>query len=263
MAEVSTAGTGVRTVRATAYRRVADQLRDLIRGGRVGDGERLPTEAELMNLHQLSRQTVRRAYQELVADGIVERIPGRGSFRAPRGRYRRSFSSIEELLALSVDTELQVVEPLSAGSNTAAAAQLGLQFDDVLHVGYRRLHRDIAFCYTDVYLPPRMESYLSAGEFLRHRWARSQMTVLGLLDQVLPHPIIGAKQVVTAVAAPSAIAQHIDCQGGEPILKIVRVHFDADGRPVEQCVNHFNPERYSYTMQLQRHRQGAESSGEW
>jgi GntR family transcriptional regulator len=263
MTEDSTVGTALRTVRATAYRRVADQLRDLIRGGQVGEGQRLPTEAELMNLHQLSRQTVRRAYQELVADGIVERIPGRGSFRTPRGQYRRSFSSIEELLALSVDTELEVVEPLSAGSNATAAAQLGLQFDDVLHVGYRRLHRDIAFCYTDVYLPPRMESYLSAAEFLRHRWARSRMTVLGLLDQVLPHPVVGAKQVVTAVTAPSDVAQHIDCRGGEPILKIVRVHFDADGRPVEQCVNHFNPERYSYTMQLQRHRPGAPTRDEW
>jgi GntR family transcriptional regulator len=97
------------------------------------------------------------------------------------------------------------------------------------------LHQDIAFCYTDVYLPPRMESYLAAAEFLRPKWARSRMTVVGLLDQVLPHPVVGAKQVVTAVAAPSEVAQHIDCQGGEPILKIVRVHFDADGRPVEHA----------------------------
>jgi GntR family transcriptional regulator len=261
MVEVMTLGPSLR--RASAYRRVAEQLRDLIQGGHVGEGQRLPTEAELMRQHQLSRQTVRRAYQELVASGLVERVPGRGSFIAPRGHYRRTFSSIEELLALSVDTEMEVVEPLFTGSNAAAAASLGLQFDDVLHVGYRRLHEGLAFSYTDVYLPPRMATYLAGAPFLKQRWARSRTTVLGLLDQVLPHPVVGAKQVVTAIAAPREVANQIDCRESEPILKIVRIHFDADGRPVEQCVNHFNPERYSYSMQLQRHRERASSGRQW
>lgn len=244
--------------RVPAYRQLAEQLTERIQTGRLAEGDRLPTEAELIQAHQLSRQTVRRAYQELVADGIVERIPGRGTFPARRGHYRRSFSSIEELLALSIDTELEVIEPLAVVTNPAVALSLGQQFDDVLHVGYRRLHQNLPFCYTDVYLPPRLEELLSSAAFLKQRMSRSRTTVLGLLDQGLPHPVAGARQVVSAVAAPPEIARQIDCREGEPILKITRVHFDADGRPVEQCVNHFNAERYSYTLQLQRHPHGRE-----
>lgn len=245
--------------RVPAYRQLAEQLSQQVQAGRLGTGQRLPTETELIQMHQLSRQTVRRAYQELVADGIVERIPGRGTFPARPGHYRRSFSSIEELLALSIDTELEIVKPLSLDANPEVALSLGLQFDDVLHVGYRRLHQDLPFCYTDVFLPPRLEGYLAGAGFLRQRMARSRTTVLGLLDHGLPHPVAGAKQAVTAVTALRDIAEQIDCREGEPILKITRVHFDADGRPVEQCVNYFNPERYSYTLQLQRHPHTPES----
>ncbi len=46
---------------------------------------------------------------------------------------------------------------------------------------------------------------------------------------------------------------YIDCRESEPILRIERNHFAADGRPIERCVNYFNPERCSYRLQLQRH----------
>jgi GntR family transcriptional regulator len=243
------------TRRKSAYRQLADELRDMVREA-LTDGQRLPTELELTDQYQLSRHTVRRAYLELVAEGVVERVPGRGTFPARRDHYRRSFTSIEELLALSLDTELQVIEPLSIESNADEALILGLRFDDVIHIGYRRLHRDLPFCYTDVYLPPRMERYLQEAAFLTNQGSRSHVTILGLLDQALPHPIVGAKQVVTAVAAPADVALQIDCPDGEPILRIERVHFDAEGRPVEHCINHFNPDRYSYRLQLERQRGG-------
>ena len=237
--------------RKSAYSQLADELRDMVRDG-LPEGQRLPTELELTGQYQVSRQTVRRAYLELVAEGVVERVPGRGTFPARPGHYRRSFASIDELMALSLDTELEVAEPLLLETNSAEALVLGLQFDDVLHVGYRRLHLDLAFCYTDVYLSPRMERYLQESTFLKNQGSRSRATILGLLDQAIPHPIVGAKQVVTAVAAPANIARQIDCLEGEPILRIERVHFDAEGRPVEHCINHFNRDRYSYRLQLQR-----------
>lgn len=241
-----------RTGRVSAYRLLADQLRESIRTNELDDTHRLPTEAELIARHRLSRQTVRRAYLELVSEGIVERIPGKGTFPARRGLYKRSFSSIDELLALALDTELEVIEPLSVQIDPEVALLLGLQFDEVLHVGYRRLHQGLPFCYTDVYLGPRMEEHLQAAPFLKQKLARSHSTVLGLLDQVLPYPIVGAKQIITAVPAPTTVAIQLGCREAEPMLRIERIHFDADGRPIERCVNYFHPDRYAYRLQLHR-----------
>src|SRR5436309_1541444 len=94
-----------------AYRELADQLRTAIQ--RNGTHAQLPTEGELSQRHGLSRQTVRRAYQELVADGVVRRVPGRGTFPVPSGHYVRSLGSFDDLLAQAKDTELELVTPLS------------------------------------------------------------------------------------------------------------------------------------------------------
>ena len=71
---------------APAYQALREQLRDEIAAGRYRDGVRLPTESELVARHGLSRQTVRRAFQDLVAEGVVYRVPGRGTYaREPGG----------------------------------------------------------------------------------------------------------------------------------------------------------------------------------
>ncbi len=245
-----------RAAQRAGYRLVADDLRDRIRRGQVTEGARLPTEAELVESYKVSRQTVRRAYLELVSEGLVERIPGRGSFPVRRAAYRRTFESVDELLALSLDTVMEVITPLELIADPDAAAALGLQFDDVLHIGYRRLHEDAPFCFTHVHLPPRLAAVLEPARFLRRPLARSRETVLGILDRSLPHPIAGSRQTITAVGVPEELAGWIDCTPAEPVLRIERVHFDADGRPVERCVNYFNPGRYVYRLQLQRHSGG-------
>src|SRR5262249_25523839 len=92
-----------------AYRVLSGRLRREIASGRYRGGVRLPTESELSQEHNLSRQTVRRAFQDLVAEGIVYRVPGRGTFATePDGRYLRQLGSIEDLMNLSTDTTMEV-----------------------------------------------------------------------------------------------------------------------------------------------------------
>src|SRR5690554_5830605 len=101
------------TPRPSAYRTISNQLRSAVASGLYADGVQLPTEAELAEQHRVSRQTVRRAMQELVSEGVVYRVAGRGTFATPRGQnYVRHIGSVEDLLGLSDDTDLQVVSPL-------------------------------------------------------------------------------------------------------------------------------------------------------
>jgi GntR family transcriptional regulator len=61
------------------YHRVYLELTKEIEGGRLQPGDRLPSERWLCDELGVSRATVRRAIEELVADGLVE-ARGRGSF---------------------------------------------------------------------------------------------------------------------------------------------------------------------------------------
>jgi GntR family transcriptional regulator len=238
----------------SAYRQVAADLRQAIAAGRYAAGQRLPTEAEIVTATGLGRQTVRRAFQELVTEGVIYRVRGRGTFAVPGdGKYLRSFGSVEDLMALSLDTEMQVVEPLHVLASLEIADQLHVADDTVMAMSFLRLHEGVPFCYTRVYLP--MELGRSLRELpelaaLGEPGARARLTVISLVDRVSDRPIHGALQNATAVAATADIARRLGCAAGLPVLRIDRLYRDRELRPLELAINHFNPDRYSYRLQL-------------
>lgn len=236
-----------------AYRRIAEALRLTVL--RSQDAElRLPTEAELAEQHGVSRQTVRRAYQELVSDGLVTRTPGRGTFAARGGsQYLRRFGTVEDLMSLSVDTEMEVLVGLSRRVEIEAAGRLGLDSDITAMVSFRRLHLGVPFCVTDVYLPPEVGALIAAAPEVQ-KGARSSRTIIGLLDPVLLEPIGGADQTITVAVADARVAAATECDLGEPMLRIDRIYRTISGDAVELAVTRFVTTRYSYRSSLRRAR---------
>lgn len=68
------------TRREPLYKMVRDDLRSQIDRGRYGDGDLIPPEQALCDLYGASRITVRRAVTELATEGLLEKIPGKGTF---------------------------------------------------------------------------------------------------------------------------------------------------------------------------------------
>jgi GntR family transcriptional regulator len=66
------------------YRRIAQELREQIRSGLPEPGGQLPTELELAERYDASRNTVRDAIRWLAANGLVETRPGQGTFVVSR-----------------------------------------------------------------------------------------------------------------------------------------------------------------------------------
>ncbi|MFJ4985099.1 GntR family transcriptional regulator [Streptomyces sp. NPDC088732] len=70
---------------AKAYEKIADTLRQEIRAGEPGPGERLPSETKLVERFKFSLPTIQHALRVLAAEGLVEKQHGRGNFvRRPR-----------------------------------------------------------------------------------------------------------------------------------------------------------------------------------
>jgi len=238
----------------SAYRQVASDLRQAVAAGRYAAGQRLPTEAELVASTGLGRQTVRRAFQELVTEGVIYRVRGRGTFAVPgEGKYLRSFGSIDDLMALSLDTELQVVEPLHVLASVEIADQLQAGEDSVMTISFLRLHDGVPFCYTRVHVPMEIGRRLRelpelAG--LAEPGSRARFTMISLVDRVSDRRIDSAVQNATAAAASADIAHRLGCPQGLPVLRIDRLYRDRELAPLELAVNHFHPDRYSYRLQL-------------
>jgi GntR family transcriptional regulator len=236
-----------------AFRRLANDLRNQIHRGAFPADTSLPTEAELSLRYRVSRQTVRRAFHDLVAENLVFRVPGRGTFvTPPSGRYLRQFGSVEDLMALSADSQLCVLQPLTSAVDPTTAGRMRLPDDRVAIAGFLRLHQGEAFSHTTVYLPPWVRALLGEVPELLSAGAVSQVTVIGLLDDVLERPIRDAEQSITVADAPHEVAAALDLPTGTPVLRIDRMYFDSTGEPVELAISHFHPDRYSYRVRLRR-----------
>lgn len=237
---------------APAYQTLRDQIRDEIAAGRYRDGARLPTESELVARHGLSRQTVRRAFQDLVAEGVVFRVPGRGTYASERGRrYLRQLGSIEDLMSLSDDTTMEVLTGLRRRVDVDAASRLRLDDDVVYSVVFRRLHDGVPFVLTAVHLVPSVAQPVLDSPALADG-AVGTHTVIGLLEPHLTEPIAEAAQSITVAPADAIVADAVGCQPGHPMLRVDRLYSDSGGMSVELSVSHFLPEQYTYRVTLRR-----------
>ena len=75
-----------------------------------------------------------------------------------KDRYVNDFGSVEELMALSLDTDRQVVSPLQRRVDVETASRPRLGSDEIFTFTLVRLHAGVPFGYTSVFLPLRIGS---------------------------------------------------------------------------------------------------------
>jgi GntR family transcriptional regulator len=66
------------------YRQIAHELRRRVQAGELAPGQQLPTELELRETFEASRNTIRDAIKWLTSNGLVETRPGQGTFVVER-----------------------------------------------------------------------------------------------------------------------------------------------------------------------------------
>lgn len=110
------------------YLQVKQLILDGIRAGEWDD-KRLPSEQYLVDRLNVSRMTVHRALRELKSEGILVRVPGRGTFvssEKPRSTLLETQDIAEEIRSRGSDyrCRVEILETVKADRETAAALDL-------------------------------------------------------------------------------------------------------------------------------------------
>ena len=101
------------------YQQVYSALRQDIQSGRLGRGDRLPSEADLVRQFGASRITVGRAVRDLQVAGLVERRAGSGTYvKAPQSAGAFSFGLLIPDLG-----ETEIFEPICRGMMASPLAR--------------------------------------------------------------------------------------------------------------------------------------------
>lgn len=222
------------------------QLRELL-VGLVVPGQAIPSERELMATYGVSRGTVRKAIDGLVADGLLSRTHGLGTFAVrPRLETRlhlASFSQDMRRRGRTPSTRLVSVGLAEPPAEVAAALGLtaGQRAWRVVRV---RLADNEPVAHEDGWYPlellPGLDRTDLAGGSLYEILARSYELWVDHAEQVLWGEAADA-ELAAALAAPVAT----------PLLVFRRIS-SAGGRPVEYVVSRYRGDRYEVHMELGR-----------
>ena len=109
----SDAPPNIRRKAAADRHAIYETIRDGLRDGTFGHGEKLPTERELAETFGAGRNSVRKALDRLVSEGLVTREVGRGTFAVRRDGGARDAvagtTSLQQILEARLLIEPQLV----------------------------------------------------------------------------------------------------------------------------------------------------------
>jgi len=205
----------------------------------------LPTEQELEARTGVSRVTIKRAMDELVAEGLVKKRRGVGSvvsYSPPpiKAVYAPFVGMLENLEQMGRNTQVRViaVDRKIPPGHVSAVYQASRP---LLHTLRTRSQNDRVFGYyegwTDIEQVPAQRKLFE--QKARLEIFRDAGVVLSEIHQA-----------IKGVAALGMTATHLGVLEGTPLTSIVRWSYDREGKLVDYLEALYNPEFFEYRMEF-------------
>lgn len=232
------------------YRAVKRALLRAIESGALAPGSALPSEAVLGESLGVSIGTLRHAVDELVAEHILVRRQGRGTFVATHSadRFLFQFFHVERSDGLREVPEVQLMAFERVRLPEEAAQALGLRTGDAAFaLENRLLLQGRAVVHDRLLLPAALFRGLSERR-LRERPG----TLYQLWQTDFGITVLRAEERARAVAADRQVARALGLEPGTPVLQVRRRALTFGDRPVESRVSTIHTALHEYVHTLSR-----------
>ena len=226
------------------YKGIKSELIREIAEGKMSGGEALPTEKELSARYGVSVGTVRRALADLVAEKVLIRQQGRGTFLAPFDSSR-NLNSFWRILRKDGFLEAPVVQTLQfeeAEADAALAERLKVKVGEPLFFIFNIMMMGGSPTLLDtIYVPQTIFQDLTEQKFIGR-----ESTIYDLYRDSFGISVVKTVDQISAVSADRETAKKLDIALGTPLLEISRTAFSFDDRPVEFRRSLLNTESYEF-----------------
>jgi GntR family transcriptional regulator len=235
------------------HRQLGAALSGDIRRGRFRPGEQIPSEREICETYGVSRTTVRQTINDLVAAGLLTRVPARGTFVAgPRidQDLTRVVRFSEAVSAAGYTPSSRLVRVDRQPATPAVSRALGLPGGDRVVVIEMLSRADGApLAFYRIHLPSEIGEPVARAMLAAE--AEGRVTFGLVLERV--HRIAGIEpaqvtQTYEAAAAPPAVARVLEIAEGAPIIASTRTVLTATGDPITYDDAYYRGDRYRFTI---------------
>ena len=230
------------------YKEVKLRITRALMAGEWRPGQAIPSESRLATRFKVSLGTVRKAIDELVFEKIVVRQQGRGTFVATHTPDRTLFYFFH-IVGKDGRKETPSTHMLSFArvrADADQAAKLALargervyRIRNLLHLSAQPILID------DIVIGARCFSELDETTF-----AGRDGTIYGLYQERYGINVIRIVERLSATRADETAARLLGVPTTTPLLRIDRIAYTYDDRPVELRVSLVNTENHGYLSDL-------------
>jgi GntR family transcriptional regulator len=225
------------------HEQLRSRLADMCRAD-LSPGDALPSERQLCDLYGVSRTTVRDAVGQLVTEGMLVRIHGKGTFVAePHARSQLHLASFhEDMRRLGLTPTTVVLLAETAAPPPVTLVNLGLRSRDrALHVRRLRLADNAPISVDD--------AWYNLVELPGLDQLDLQGSIYQAIKERYQKPVDRAEQSVRAAEAEEGVSTVLGIRPGSPVLRFDRVAYHQD-IPLEHAQSWYRPDRYELQMSL-------------
>ncbi|MEO7560549.1 MAG: GntR family transcriptional regulator [Nitrosospira sp.] len=231
------------------YTQIKDILRERILEGTYKAHQKLPSESEMSTLFDVSRITVRQALSDLQNEGLIFRIPGKGTFVAKPKAFQQLTQLegfAEAMLRMGYEIYNKVISHKSVPASAIVAKKLKLEtgtpVSEIRRVRY--LNRE----------PLSMEvTYLmeDIGERLRS-FDLPTRDIFLVLENDFGIALGYADLQIDAMLADDDLAHQLKIEEGSAVLRMERLTHTAAGKPLDFEYLYFRGDAFQYRLQIAR-----------
>lgn len=212
-------------------------------------GSQLPSEDELTERFSVSRATVRKAIERLVARGLVEIRRGKGTFVAhPKitQELTQLTGFVEDMEALGRTPTARVLDRRTVAADTSVARQLAIPTGTlVMRIQRVRLADGVAMSFDETYLPREIGEKVVTHDL-------DAEPIFSLLEGKYDLPLTEAEYRLEAITATSDVAQALAISSGSAIFLIERTSYTAGHRPIDYEKLHYRGDLIKFVTRLAR-----------
>jgi len=234
------------------YEQIKQLITRSLSDGEWSPGAMIPSEMDLARRYGVSQGTVRKAINELVAENMLVRRQGKGTFVATHADEGTSyrFLHLRNMVGEQAYPESHFIDFGRDKADASVARRLGIRSGGALVRIQRLLSLSgKAVVHDDIRLPSALLKGISGAMVEAHVNAHKG-TLYSLYETKYRIRIISAEERIRATLADERMAGLLGVAVGAPLLRIERVAFTYKNQPVEWRMSHVNTEHHYYFDEL-------------
>ena len=235
---------------ASLYRKIARSLIDLIKLHELNVGDKMPTEARLMEQYNASRNTIRESLRELEMLGYTRRRRGTRSIvieKQPEEKFVNSVQSVHELLRYPIHTISRFINQESVVANKDLAGRLQTEEGTLwqkIEVLRQSVELETPIGYSEIYI---QDKYSIDSEKYN-----LENPIYLQLEDMYNFSFKTIRQTLTAEVSDANISSRLNIPVESVIMKTRTEFITAEGDIIEIGFGHFRADRFSVESVLER-----------